>query len=110
MQTPTLKAQQHLVRRARRRIAVLGLVLQPSCSVRVTSSFRWWSTKHVFGHLDHDDVFELPGVYRGRRVAFSLSRSFETSVTLRHPRTDHTTTLPPEVTAVAEFRVIDFVA
>jgi hypothetical protein len=46
----------------------------------------------------------------GRRVAYSGKRSFRTTVTLRHSRTGRTATLPPEVTAATEFRVIDLVA
>jgi hypothetical protein len=34
----------------------------------------------------------------------------KTTVPGKHPRTDRTTTLPPLVTAAAEFPVIDFVA
>lgn len=46
---------------------------------------------------------------RGRRVAQSGERSIRTTIPFRHHRTDRTAALPPEVTAAAEFRVIDLV-
>ena len=41
-------------------IFVLFFVLQPDCSVPFHFIPVVWPTKHVFGHYDHDDVFELP--------------------------------------------------
>src|SRR5580704_18675988 len=83
--------------------------VQPTSSVRVTSSSRCCPPNISPITCDHDDVFELPRNW-GRRVAYSFIRSLRrrTTVEIWHPRTD-TTAFLPRFSATAELLVIDLV-
>src|ERR1700745_1054801 len=90
-----------------RRNSRVVLPVQPTGSVRVTSSSRCCPPDISPITCDHDDVFELPA-NGGGGVAYSLIRSrfSRTTVAIRHPRTD-TTAFPPRFSATAELFVIN---